>query len=450
MNQETPILAEKPRCHPMTSLKWWLFPLILSGAIGMASAREKDGTNYDEAAANHLPIPDVLTAGDGRKITTREEWMEKRRPELLGWFAREVYGKTPAAKVPMRAEILTAGKAVYGGKGVMSQTTLLLGKDGQLKADLLCYLPAGAEEKPVPMFVILNFWGNHSVADDPDLRLSEGWFRANKERGIVDHRATPASRGNSADSFPIEALLERGYGLATVYYGDFDPDFDDGFQNGVHPLLENPGQAERAGDSWGSIGAWAWGLGRIADHLGGMPGVDGGKLAVVGHSRLGKAALWAGAQDERFGIVISNNSGEGGAALSKRDYGETVSRITTSFPHWFCGNYRRYADREDLLPMDQHALIALMAPRPVYVASATEDRWADPKGEFLAASLAGPVYGLFCKEGVGRPEQPAAETPVGGSIGYHLRTGEHALLRYDWERFMDFADKHWKPGSQTR
>jgi hypothetical protein len=453
MNHAIRPQSKTPWYHPTagsSAAKWLLLPLLCLGTASTVVAREKDGTNYDEAAANLLPIPDVLTAEDGRKITTREEWVEKRRPELLGLFSREVYGKTPEAKVPVRAVTVSAGKSVHGGKGIMSQTALLLGAEGEVKADLLCYLPTAAKEKPVPVFVILNFWGNHSVEQDPDIHISQGWFRENKMRGIVDHRATAASRGTSAESFPIREILERGYGLATVYYGDFDPDFDDGFKNGIHPLFEHRGQSERAGDAWGSIGAWAWGLGRIADHLVGLPGVDGTKLAVVGHSRLGKAALWAGAQDDRFSIVISNNSGEGGAALSKRDFGETVSRITTSFPHWFCGNYRRYANNESLLAMDQHALISLMAPRPVYVTSATEDRWADPKGEFLSASLAGPVYGLFGKEGVGSAGQPAPQTPVGGSIGYHLRDGAHALLRYDWERFMDFADRHWEHGGEPR
>ena len=302
-------------------------------------------------------------------------------------------------------------------------------------------LPADAKG-PVPVFLTLNFYGNHTIHADPDIRLNtRSWMRDNAQFGVVDHRATEKSRGVRISRWPVEKILARGYGLAAIYYGDIDPDFHDEFENGVHPLFDDH-EGARPADAWGSIGAWAWGLSRAMDVLEKDPAVDPKRVIVMGHSRLGKTALWAGVQDERFAITISNDSGCGGAALSRRAFGETISIITRAFPHWFCGRLKDYANKEGEIPVDQHQLIALCAPRPVFVASAEADLWCDPQGEFLACKFASPVYKLFGLEGMPATEMPEVGKPVHGTIGYCVRAGKHDLTESDWLRYMDFADKH--------
>jgi hypothetical protein len=306
--------------------------------------------------------------------------------------------------------------------------------------DLLVWSPRHAS-KPAACFLGLNFRGNQSTTDDPNVRITESWCDS-RNTGVVDNRATDASRANQLDRWPIREIVGEGYALATAYYGDIDPDFDDGFENGVHALYPDFRCSDEYPERWGTIAAWAWGLSRLADALEQIEGIDPDQLMVVGHSRLGKTALWAGANDPRFKLVISNNSGCGGAALSKRCFGESVAAINRAFPHWFNRNFRSFNDAEASMPFDQHQLIAAIAPRPVYIASASKDRWADPRGELLAGHYASPAYELFGKKGLDATELPETNRSIGDSIGYHVREGEHDILTFDWQQFIEFARKH--------
>ncbi len=398
--------------------------------------------NYDESKVPQFTLPELLKSADGKMIQTADDWVKIRRPEIIGLFEKHVFGTLPPSISKLRTRVRSENRSAVDGKAVRREITVFFSDDDNgPQMDMLVYTPLNATG-PVPAFLGLNFNGNHTVEADPTIHITTSWVRNNKEEGIANNQATEKSRGNSSGRWPLSMIIDRGYGVATIYYGDIDPDFDDGFKNGIHQLF--PGSSERSPDSGGSISAWAWGLSRALDVLETDPLVDASKVAVIGHSRLGKTSLWAGAMDQRFALVISNNSGCGGAALSRRRFGETVSRINTAFPHWFCLRHRDYNNNEDNLPVDHHMLIALAAPRPVYVASAEEDRWADPRGEFLSVWYANPVYELFEKKGMPSQEMPAANHPVHQDTGYHIRTGGHDINSYDWEQFMNFADRHIK------
>jgi hypothetical protein len=412
----------------MNKIAAFPFALLLLAPV----TAQQPPANYDEAKVPNYTLPNPLVLASGQPVRDVASWTDRRRPEILQLFQTNVYGRSPERPKELAFELSSIDEKALGGKAVRKQVTIyFFGKKNGPKADLLLYLPAGTQ-KPVPVFLGLGFTGNHTVNADPGIRLGEVWVRGERQQ------AKENSRGAMASRWPIEQILTRGYGVATIYYFDIEPDFDGGKKFGVRA------NTPAAPDSWGAIGAWAWGLSRAMDYLETDKHVDAKRVAVMGHSRLGKTALWAGALDTRFSIVISNDSGEGGAALSRRRFGETIKDLNTHFPHWFCENYRQYNDREDDLPVDMHMLIALIAPRPVYVASAQEDQWADPHGEFLSAVAAGPVYRLFGKKGLETDRMPTVHQPIMNSVGYHIRAGKHDVTAYDWEQFMNFADMHWK------
>jgi hypothetical protein len=394
--------------------------------------------NYDESKVPAYELPNPLICSDGTAVSNAETWLQKRRPELRALFAECVFGTMPGPLPNTRVAITEEGTAL-AGKAIRRQVSVYFSGEDESRMDLLIYLPHSANGR-VPLFLGLNFSGNHTVHTDPAIHLSTRWMREGK--GIVDHRATQDARGGAQSRWALEEIIARGYGLATAYCGDLDPDYDDGYQNGIHPLFYKPGQHQPADDEWGAIGAWAWGLSRCMDYFETDDAIDSQRVAVMGHSRLGKTALWAGACDERFALVISNESGCGGAALSRRRYGETIERINNTFPHWFCNNFRHYNGDENALPIDQHQLVALAAPRPVYIASAVEDRWSDPHGEFLGALHADPVYRLLSNEGLPTATMPPLDQASIGRIGYHVRSGGHDVTDFDWQQYLRFADLH--------
>ena len=421
--------------NQMIVYPWVFFMMTFSG--------QALGQNDDEHKVPSYQLPDPLRAENGQTVESAEAWRH-RRNQILKSFERDVYGKGPIQQMEPEYRVTEDWTPTLDGKAERKQVTIAFDRKGSTATiKVLLYRPVDREQA-APVYVGLNFIGNASIHSDPDIKLHTNWTIGSEDEGVIDHRATAASRGKKKSRWPLAQIIDRGYAVATAHCGDMDPDFDDGFNNGIHPLFADEHSTSQAADAWGTIGAWSWGLSRILDYLGQEPTIDHTQAAVIGHSRLGKTALWAGAQDKRFAVVISNNSGCGGAALSRRQFGETVQAINKNFPHWFCTNFKKYNEREDKLPVDQHMLVALIAPRPVYVASATEDLWADPKGEFLSLLYADPVYKLLGTPGLPVDRMPAADQPVQGTMGYHIRSGPHDITLYDWMQYLDFTDRHFR------
>ncbi len=384
--------------------------------------------NYDEALVPGYTLPELLRTEAGTAVSAVASWEAQRRPELLELFRRYVYGRLDLA-VSLSVSHVVDRAPACAGLARRSEFDVRLSREARSPVVRVLVVEPSAGAGPFPAFVGLNLFGNQTVHPDPAIRLAQGWLPENTDLGLTGNVATEASRGMHASRFPIELIVSRGYALVTAYVGDLDPDFDDGFENGIHALL--PAVARRASDAPGSISAWAFGLSRILDALASHPTLDRERCAVFGHSRLGKAALWAAAQDPRSALAIPNESGCVGAALSRRCYGERLLHITERFPHWFCPALRDFNDREHELPVDQHQLLALLAPRPLYVASAAADLWADPRGERLACEAAPPAYDLYGLRGL-EPD---------GRIGYHVRPGRHDITPRDFWHFLEFAGR---------
>ena len=388
-------------------------------------------------------LPELLESNDGKIINNSEDWENIRRPEIVGLFENYVYGEIPDKEIDITYKLLKIDENALDGKAIQKEiiATFSNGKES-LEMNILILLPKNVR-KSVPVFLGMNFYGNQTIHPDPNITITPSYVKNNEDFLITNNKATESSRGVRSHRWPIERILERGYGVVSIYYGDIDPDFDDDFQNGIHKLFYKDGEQPKPNE-WGSIAAWAYGLSKAMDYLVTDKDIDKNKVAVIGHSRLGKTALWAGAMDKRFAMTISNDSGCGGAALSRRRQGETVKKINSSFPHWFCKNFHSYNDKEEDLPVDQHMLIGLIAPRPVYVASASEDQWADPEGEYLSLYHSGSVYNLFGLEYFGSDTMPDFdESQTIGNMGYHIRSGKHDLTLFDWEKYMDFTDVHF-------
>lgn len=394
--------------------------------------------NYDEALVGTYTLPDPLVLANGKPVRDAKTWNEKRRPEIVRLFEENQYGRAPERPAGMSFDVFDKGTPALDGKAVRKQVTVYFSRDkAGPKMDLLIYLPAGAS-KPVPLLLNVSFSANSSSVDDPGIKPGEVWGR--------DKKRVPAPKGGIGRINPLP-FLSAGIGVATVYYGDIDPDFLGGVPYGVRALYLKPGQTEPAPDEWGAIAAWAWGLSRAMDYLETDQGVDAKRVAIVGVSRLGKTVMWAGAHDQRFAMVIASCSGEGGAALSRRNYGETIAHLTepTRYPYQFCANYQKFAAHVDQFPVDAHMLVALMAPRPVLLQTGDKDFWSDPKGEFLAAVAAGPVYRLLGKQGLDTDQMPAPGEAILHTIGYQMHAGGHGTIPSDWDLFLKFMQMHFRP-----
>jgi hypothetical protein len=394
--------------------------------------------NYDENAIKPYVLPKLLTLENGSEVKSVSDWEQKRRPEILEIYTEQVFGKIPNGTTKsFKVVPLEENKLALGGKAERRQVALVFNNNGKvINANVILYLPNGVVSPPI--FIGYNFKGNQTTINDPAVLVSETWLNINVGKN------TEESRGERTSRWSIERIISSGFGIAMIYYEDIDPDIDD-FSDGIHSLFYDYNQTRPDDNEWGSLAGWAWGMSRVVDYLKTDELLGESKLIAFGHSRLGKAALWAGATDNRFDLIISNNSGCGGAAISRRKFGETVSVINARFPHWFNAKFKQYNDKEENLPIDQHMLIALMAPRPVYIASAEEDLWADPYGEYLSGYHASPVYDLYGIKGLSSLEQPEMNKPIfEGAIGYHVRTGGHDVKDFDWEQFIAFARKNLK------
>ena len=382
-------------------------------------------SNYDEAKVPPCTLPDPLVLQNGKPVRSAGVWRKQRRPEILKLYQTEIYGGVPKLAPKVKWEVTETITNVLDGAAVRKEIVGHVGTspDGPT-VHVHLYLPANAT-KPVPVLLHLVFFGDTPPA--------------------VSANVTNAARPRFSENGPITDMLARGYGYATFRYTEIEGDSRTNNLTLVRKLALAPGQTNVTADDWGTISAWAWGASRVLDYFETDRAVDAKRVGVVGHSRLGKTVLWIGASDPRVALVFSSCGGEMGSALARRDFGESVDDMAANFPWQFAGNFQKYAGHWNDMPVDAHMLIALNAPRPVFVTGGTQDQWADPYGEFLAEVAAGPVYRLLGKKDLGTGELPPLDTPlITGDLGFHYHTGGHTITASDWKAFLDFADSHLK------
>ena len=388
--------------------------------------------NKDEAKVQPYTLEDPLVFADGTPVKTVCDWTRRRR-EILDLFQQEMYGPMPKTR-RFSLRTLEEGPAL-DGKAWRRQVRMSFSPEGiGPEIDWLVVTPAHAEG-PSPAILVLNYSGNHTAMDDPAVLLPSCWLENDKKYGVRENRATEEARGlltperSKETVFPVEEMISRGYAFVTACYGDIAPDPDD---PAVQAVMARPG----------TLITWAWGLCRGLDMLEEDASIDADRVVVTGSSRLGKAALLAGAFDERFAIVAPNQTGGGGAPLSKRNFGEYVASEVEHFTHWWGPAYAKYAEAEASQPFDQHLLLSCVAPRPLLV-EGFNNPWFDTYGEFLALKAASPVWHFLGTEGLPAVEWPADEetSAIGKRVGYVRRSGGHGLFAPDWQWILDFADK---------
>ncbi len=415
----------------------FILPLLAFTPV-LAQRTETAGIpiNTNESKVPDYTLPELLVLQNGKMVTDARTWKNERRPEILQLFEREQFGKVPGRE-KVSFEIFDQGSPAYDGKAIRKQVTIYFtGDTSKHKTDLLIYLPKKSKG-PVPLFLRISFSPNSLSFEDPGIREGMIWTREGKQ--------IPASEGRSFGKFDVEKFLSEGIGVASVYYGDIEPDFPDGLKYGIIGAFFNEGENYPAPDEWGAISAWSWGLSCVMDYLETDKDIDSKKVALHGVSRLGKTVLWTGARDERFGMILASCSGEGGAAISRRQYGETIAHMIhpTRYYYQFALNRMKYAFDPNTCPVDAHMLVALIAPRPLLLQTGDTDTWSDPKGEFVAAVAAEPVYELLGKKGLGTKEWPAAGTPVLNDLGYFMHAGGHGTIPEDYDVYIDFMKMHF-------
>jgi hypothetical protein len=396
--------------------------------------------NYTEAKVGSYTLPDPLKLANGKPVKDAKTWTEKRRPELLRLIEENQFGKVPARPADLSFAVTDAGTPAFEGRALRRQITVYFTKDKAAgpHADVLLYLPANAKG-PVPVLLYANFTANNLAVEDPGVKVGRVWNLQQKQR-------VPATAANRFGRLNVVATVERGFGLATVNYADFDPDTPGAIAHGVRQLYLKPGQAAPAADEWGTISAWSWGLSRLLDYFETDKQVDARRVGLLGVSRLGKTVLWTGVRDPRFALVIASCSGEGGAAVARRNYGETLAHMShpTRYQYQFAANYGKWAANPADWPVEANLLVALMAPRPLLLQTGNTDIWSDPTGEFVAAVSATPVYRLFGREGMETEQMPQTGLLVGGTLGYYMHAGGHGTIPSDWEVFLQFMEQHLK------
>jgi hypothetical protein len=397
--------------------------------------------NYDQSKVGEYTLPDPLKLNDGNPVRSASTWYKTRRPQIEEIFETRQYGRDPGRPAGESFDVTDKGTPALGGKAIRKQVTISFSKDANWpRIHLLIYLPAAAH-KPVPMFFTISFVAVQNTVDDPGITPDMVWDPK------TNTKVVPPT-GRAFGRINVDALLDAGFGVATFYYGDVDPDYAAGFSNGIRARYSSAGEAGRAPDAWGSIAAWAWGMSRVQDYFETDSSIDAKRVAIHGVSRLGKTVMWAGAHDQRFAAVIASCSGEGGAALSHRNYGETIAHLTapTRYPYQFAANYAKYAGFPDTAPMDANMLIALIAPRPLLLQTGSTDYWSDPKGEFLAEVAAGPAYKLLGKDPLDTSVWPAAKQPIFHDLAYYMHDGGHGMVPSDWDIYVEFLKMHLHPG----
>lgn len=401
-----------------------LCTLLVGTSLNAQQKKELDSDIiYDEDGIAFYDLPDLLTTAEGLPVTTAEEWHSIRRPQILSLFSSLIYGRVPQPESPITtsSKVLKEDKDFMNGKATRKDVKISFSNaKGNAEMTILVFVPNNAP-KPAPAIMIHSFDDTKSakfdVHETDQERLKNNW--------------------------PLSEILDRGYAFVAVFQKDLVGHNEVSFEKGIHPLFFKKGQSFPKADEWGVLSAVAWGGMRALDYLESDDDVDHERVGLMGHSKMGKAALWTAAQDQRFALVISAQSGCAGAALWRRKSGETLKKMVTRFPYWLSRNAWKFVDQEADLPVDQHMLLALVAPRPVYVASGSEDGWADPRGEYLSAYHASEVYRLLGKKGLSSEESPALNQAILDSeVGYHLKDGGHSVEDYDWMRFLDFADRH--------